>query len=67
MRKRMEKKDRLQCPYQDSNLGRRGFAFPQHDDLTTNLYGPESEGKIAVMTAKFIEDNGCSGSNAFVL
>ena len=36
-----EKNNRLKCPYQDSNLGRRGIALPQHDDLTTNLYGPE--------------------------
>ena len=36
-----EKRNRFKCPYQDSNLGRRGIALPQHDDLTTNLYGPE--------------------------
>ena len=40
-----KKKSRLKCPYQDSNLGRRGFAIPQHDDLTTNLYGPESNSR----------------------
>ena len=39
------KKDRFKCPYQDSNLGRRGFAIPQHDDLTTNLYGPRSDAR----------------------
>ena len=38
---RKEKKNQSKCPYQDSNLGRRGIALPQHDDLTTNLYGPE--------------------------
>ena len=38
------KKDQLECPYQDSNLGRRGIAKPQHDDLTTNLYGPKYRG-----------------------
>ena len=42
---REEKENQLKCPYQDSNLGRRGFAIPQHDDLTTNLYGPESNAR----------------------
>ena len=36
-----KKGNQLKCPYQDSNLGRRGIAKPQHDDLTTNLYGPK--------------------------
>ena len=39
-----DKNNRLECPYQDSNLGRRGIAKPQHDDLTTNLYGPKYRG-----------------------
>ena len=41
---RREKRSQLECPYQDSNLGRRGIAKPQHDDLTTNLYGPKYRG-----------------------
>ena len=38
---RRGKRNQFECPYQDSNLGRRGIAKPQHDDLTTNLYGPK--------------------------
>ena len=55
-----EKKGRFKCPYQDSNLGRRGSAIPQHDDLTTNLYGPGSNPKRCVLfeKGKAAEDRG---------
>ena len=48
-KKRGAKKTPLKCPYQDSNLGRRGIALPQHDDLTTNLYGPKYKGTVEAL------------------
>ena len=44
-----KKKSLLKCPYQDSNLGRRGIALPQHDDLTTNLYGPKYKSTVEAL------------------
>ena len=46
------KKNQFECPYQDSNLGRRGIAVPQHDDLTTNLYGPKSRAQECIRCHK---------------